>query len=96
MRTPREPTTRKEIDAEIQRLSDEISDIRDDYRATTEDIIEGTESFVHNYSRDFHAEILERRTRIKQLTELKESMARPFEKVRPSTEQQLQAYGVTL
>ena len=96
MRTPREPTTRKEIDAEIQRLSEEISEIRADYSATVEDIIEGTESFVYNYSRDFHAEILECRVHIKKLIELREAMARPFEKVRPSTEQQLQAYGVTL
>lgn len=95
MRTPREPTTRKEIDAEIQRLSEEISEIRADYHATIEDIIEGTESFVHNYSRDFHAEILECRVHIKKLIELRESIARPFEKVRPSTEQRLQAYGVT-
>lgn len=34
--------------------------------------------------------------RLTELRQLRESIARPFEKVRPDTEQCLQAYGVTL
>ena len=87
MRTPREPTTRNEIDAEIQYQRSIISEC--------ETCIErGEERNFEN--RDFNEVIQTASDRIQALRMLRESIARPFEKVRPVNEQCLQVYGVTL
>lgn len=86
-------TTRRGIDAEIQRLADEIADIKEDYCSDLEDIIEGEK---HIAERNYHAEISVLRKRIKELETLKESVLRPYERVRPIHESTLMGFGVGL
>ena len=85
MRTPREPTTRLEIDDAIQYQRSIISEC--------ETCIErGEERNFEN--RDFNEVIQTASDRIQALRQLRESIARPFEKVRPVDESQLSRYGV--
>ena len=85
MRTRREPTTRLEIDDEIHYQRSIISEC--------ETCIErGEERNFEN--RDFDEVIQTASDRIQALRQMRESIARPFEKVRPVTEQCLQVYGV--
>ena len=86
MRKPREPATRKEIDAEIKYQRSIISEC-------DRCMSEGEE--INFEGRDFKEVIQTASDRIQELRARLESIARPFEKVRPSTEQCLQAYGVT-
>lgn len=85
MRTTRQPTTRHEIDDAIHYQRSIISEC--------ETCIErGEERNFEN--RDFNEVIQTASDRIQALRQLRESIARPFEKVRPDSEQCLQVYGV--
>lgn len=87
MRTRREPTTRLEIDDEIHYQRSIISEC--------ETCIDRGEKWNFE-NRDFNEVIQTASDRIQALRQLRESIARPFEKVRPDNEQCLQVYGVTL
>lgn len=85
MRTTRQPTTRHEIDDAIHYQRSIISEC--------ETCIDRGEKWNFE-NRDFNEVIQTASDRIQALRQLRESIARPFEKARPVTEQQLHVFGV--